>query len=179
MGLLALAGCATGPTVNTDHDPSADLSAYRTFGFVKPLSTDRRGYSTLVSIRLKESTRRELERRGYRYSDTNPEMLVNFNVNIREKQEVRSDPAIGRYGYYGYRYGLYDPWGGYPSDVYTVNYKVGTVNVDLVDAQRKQLVWQGMVEGRVRDKDMRNPSGAIDQVIARIFTKFPATAKPG
>jgi hypothetical protein len=36
-----------------------------------------------------------------------------------------------------------------------------------------------MVEGRVTDKDMRNPSGAIDQVIARIFTKFPATAKPG
>ena len=183
-GLIALAtglaGCASsGPTVTTDHDPGADLSAYRTFGFIKPLSTDRQGYSTLASRRLKQSTRRELESRGYRYVENNPELLVNFNVNIRERQAVRSSPNPGRYGYFGYRSGLYDPWGGYPADVYTVNYKVGTVAVDVVDAQRKQLVWQGIVEGRVSEREMRNPSGAIDQVIDRIFTKFPATSKPG
>ncbi|HEY4367766.1 MAG TPA: DUF4136 domain-containing protein [Steroidobacteraceae bacterium] len=178
LALLALAGCASGPNVATDHDPAANLSTYRTFGFIKPLSTDRPGYSTLASWRLKQSTRRELERRGYRYADTNPELLVNFNVNIRERQDVRSTPSAARYGYFGYRMGLYDPWGGYPADVYTVNYKVGTVAVDLVDAQRKQLVWQGMIEGRVSQKDMQNPSAAIDQVIARIFTKFPATAQP-
>lgn len=178
--LVALAGCASsGPTVNTDRDPGVDLSAYRTFGFIKPLSTDRQGYSTLASRRLKQSTRREMESRGYKYTESNPELLVNFNVNVRERQEVRSSPAAARYGYYGYRWGLYDPWGGYPADVYTVNYKIGTVAVDVVDAQRKQLVWQGMVEGRVSNKEMRNPSGTIDEVIARIFTKFPATSKPG
>jgi hypothetical protein len=179
LALLALGGCASGPNVTTDRDPGVDLSAYRTFGFLQPLSTDRHGYSTLASRRLKQATRRELERRGYRYVESNPELLVNFNVNVRERHEVRSDPNPLRYGYFGYRYGLYDPWGGYPSDVYTVTYKVGTVAVDLVDAQRKQLVWQGMVEGRVPEKEMHNPSGTIDQVIAQIFTKFPATSKPG
>ena len=177
---VVLGACATAPEVRTDHDPKTDLSAYRTFGFINPLSTDRHGYSTLTSAHLKNAARRELERRGYRYDENNPEMLVNFNVSIRERQEVRSDPSSpARFGYFGYRSGFYDPWPGYPQDVYTVNYRIGTATVDVVDAQRKQLVWQGILEGRVTDEDLRNPGPAIDQVMMVIFSKFPATSKPG
>jgi len=168
-----VASCAVKPTIRTDRDPQVDLGAYKTFAFLEPLTTDSKGYSTLLSARLRDATRRELVKRGYRYDESSPDLLVNFNINIKERQELR---AIPRWGYFGYRDGLYDPWPGYPYDIYTITYAQGTLIVDLVDATRKQLVWQGLASGRISDKVMRNPDAAIDQAVAEIFAQYPVSA---
>jgi hypothetical protein len=146
---LALAACSSGPTIRTDADPAADFSAYETFAFFEPLATDKAGYSTLLTARLKDAARRELEARGYTYDAADPDLLVNFNVNVVEKTEVRSSPSMSAgYGYYGYRGGMYGAWSGYPYDVTTTNYRQGTLTFDAVDAERKALVWQGGSSGR-------------------------------
>ena len=41
LGLLAAGGCAPGPKVHTDFDPSAEFSAFRTYAFSG--MTDRSG----------------------------------------------------------------------------------------------------------------------------------------
>ena len=168
-----IAACASRPTIRTDRDPHADLAAYSTFAFFEPLTTDSKGYSTLLSARLRDAVRRELEKKGYRYDESSPDLLVNFNVNVRERQELRATP---RYGYFGYRDGLYEVWSGYPYDFYTVSYDEGTLTIDLVDAARKQLVWQGMATGRITDEVLQHPDRAIDQAVAEIFAQFPASA---
>jgi hypothetical protein len=160
--------------IRTDRDPQADLAAYETFAFFKPLTTDVKGYSTLLSARLRDATRRELEKRGYSYDESSPDLLVNFNVNIEERQELR---ALPRYGFYGYRDGLYAAWPGYPYDFYTVTYAEGTLAVDLVDAARRQLVWQGLATGRITDKVLKNPGTAIDQAVTEIFAEFPVSVR--
>jgi len=92
LGLIAVAallgGCATGPQVRSDYDTSADFSRYRTFGFVSPAGTDKNGYSTLVTERLKRATQGQMEMRGYTYSAADPDLLVNFNTRIEEKTRV-------------------------------------------------------------------------------------------
>jgi hypothetical protein len=60
--------------------------------------------------------------------------------------------------------------------VQTVHYKTGTANVDLIDAKRKQLIWEGVAEGRIRDEALDNPGPAIDRVVAELFTRYPARA---
>jgi len=66
----------------------------------------------------------------------------------------------------------YGTWTGYPY-VETVDYKEGTLSVDLVDAKKKQLVWQGVAEGEVSEQAQQNPGPAIDTVVAKIFSNFP------
>jgi hypothetical protein len=40
------------------------------------------------------------EARGYVFDQAEPELLVNFNVNVEQRTEVRSSPSVGvRYGY--------------------------------------------------------------------------------
>jgi hypothetical protein len=123
---------------------------------------------------LKRATGAQLERLGYTYDERNPDLRVNFYLNVVNQQEVRSSPSasIGG-GYYGYRRGGYGAWGGYPYDVETVNYKAGTLSVDLVDARTNSLVWQGLAEGRLKDESVRHPGAAIDAVIDQIFSNFP------
>lgn len=176
--VAGLSACASGPEVRADADPSANLRSYKTFGFYERVSTDKNAYTTLVSTRLKDATRRELEKRGYQYSQANPQLLANFNVNIENRQDVQSTPGMGVGGYYGYRAGMYGVWGGYPQDIETVHYQEGTLSIDLVDAAKKQLVWQGTAQGRVNKKAVENPGPAIDSVVSEIFTKFPIPA-PG
>jgi hypothetical protein len=168
---LMIVACASGPTVRTSGDPSANLASYKTFGYFDRMGTDKAGYSTILTSTLKESTRRELESRGLKYVDSNPELLVNFNVNVKDRTDVQSTPTAG--GYYGYRAGMYHGWAGYPQDIETVHYQEGTVGVDVVDATKKQLVWQGVAEGRITKAVAENPAGAVDKAITEIFAKYP------
>jgi Domain of unknown function (DUF4136) len=180
LPLLALAGlltaCASGPEIRADADPGVNLGSYQTFGFFEPVATDSRPYTSIVTARLKDATRRELERRGYRYSADNPQLLVNFNLNVQERTEVESVPGPG--GFYGYRVGMYGAWAGYPTEVETIHYKEGTLGIDLVDAAKRQLVWQGVAQGRISKSAMQDPGPAIDKVVADIFTKFTGGTAP-
>ena len=178
---VALASCAA-PKINTrsQTDPSVNLASYKTYNFVSDPGTNRGGYSTPITGYFKSSISRELNARGYTMTEDNPELLINFNTNARENVDVRSRPTTSMsygYGYYGYRGGMYASGPiGYGSEVETVRYKVGTANIDVVDAAKKQLVWEGIAEGKITDKMMQNPQATIDTVIADMFMNYPVKA---
>jgi hypothetical protein len=183
MGLLItgalLQGCASKPDIRSDYDHAADFGKYRTFNFVDPLSTDKMGYSSLITQQLKTSVTQQMQQRGYQLDTTSPDLLVNFSGRLQDKQEIQSSPSMGPY--YGYRAGYYGAWPGYTNDVYTVNYTMGTLNVDIVDAQTKRMVWEGVAVGEVTKKHRENREAAIDKAVTGIFAKFPfqaGTAQP-
>lgn len=171
--VLLVGGCATNraPPTRIDYDKKADFSVYRTFGFPKETGTDRGGYSTLMTSYFKSAVTTAMEVRGYKYTEDHPDLLVNFFMNTRERTEVRPSPSLG-YGYYGYRYGLYNAWPMYDEDR-TVTYKVGTINVDIVDAEKKQLVWEGVSEGRVSEEAMSNPKVTVNAVVTELMRQYP------
>lgn len=175
---VGIACCASKPTVRSNVDPGANLSTYHTYGFADNPGTNRSGYSTPITTYFKQAIGREMDSRGYKLKESDPDLLVNFNANAREQVDLRSTPAMGAgYGYYGYRAGLYavgPVYGG--NDVETVRYKVGTANVDIADARQKKLLWEGVAEGKLTDDVMKNPQMAIDSAIMEMFAKFPGRA---
>jgi len=166
---LLVVSCASGPAIRRDTNPAADFASYRTFGFFSPLATDKAGYETVFTTHLKSASRHAMESHGYVYSDANPDLLVNFYANVQDKQELRSTPVS--VGYYGYRRGFY---GGFrTTEVQTVNYRQGTLTIDLVDARRKVLVWQATAEGRVSSEARKHPGPAIDRVVTDMMGPLP------
>ncbi len=169
-----LQACATGPRINIDSDPSVQVANFSTFGFFPTLGTDRQGYGSLTSERLKNATRARLEALGYTYSETNPDVLINFGAFLNEKLRIDSvptGPSMGM-GYYGYRGGMYGAWGGY-NQTTVDQYTEGTLNIDVVDANLKRLVWQGTAVGRVTDKTRENVAAVIDTVVGEILASYP------
>lgn len=173
VAATALAGCATGPKITADYDRSANFAAYRSFGFYQPLGTDQAGYESLITQTLKAAARQEMESRGYAYAETGADLLVNFNAKLEQQTRVSQTPAPM---YYGYRRGFYSGWGGYPYETHVDQYVEGTLNVDIVDAQRKQLVWEGVAVGRVGKKTQEERQTAIRAAVAEIFAKYPFRA---
>ena len=136
---LAAAGCASTPNVRVVSDPTADFTQYRTFGFANPLGTDRGGYQSAVSQQLKTATRAQMEARGLRYVEADPDLVVNFGAALDEKYRVSTTPtpAMG-VGYYGYRRGMYSAWPMYRDETTVTPYNEGTLNIDIADARRRQ-----------------------------------------
>jgi hypothetical protein len=177
---LLVAACVGGPQVKSDYDHTANFASYRTFGYFEPLGTDKSGYSTLVTQTMKSAVRQELESRGYTYTESNPDLLVNFNGKLEKQTSVTQFPSmVGAYGYYGYRGGYYGPWGGYGYETYVDQYTEGTVNVDIIDAQRKQLVWEGVAVGRVTKEHEANRDAALRATVTEIFSHYPFRAGGG
>jgi hypothetical protein len=176
VALVALAGCASTPETRADYDKTVDFAQYRSFAFFEKVGTDESGYESLTTRHLKASTRRELEARGYRYSEAAPDLLVNFNASVTQRTRVHPWPGPYWGGYYGYGYpGYYGFWGGY-YEPYVDEYDEGTLNIDIVDAKRNQLVWEGVTVGRITDKARKDRSAAIDVAVRDMFTQFPFRA---
>ncbi|MEW5739010.1 MAG: DUF4136 domain-containing protein [Myxococcota bacterium] len=175
--MLLSAGCATTlATVRADYDKGVDFSKYKTVAWVDELGAAKGGFSTLSEQRMKNAVRMQLERRGYVFVEAEPDLLVNVAGKLTKKQEVTASSTGPAYApYYGYRGGYYAPWPGYTT-VTTRDVTDGTLNVDLVDAKTKQLVWEGIAEGRVTDEMKEDAERTIFQVVSDSFDKYPFRA---
>jgi len=170
---LVLSACATGPKIRANTAPGANLQSYKTYTFPARLGTDRGDVQTPLTGYFKEAVQREMNARGYQFVEGgDADLWVNFHVNAKDQTDIRSTPSMSYgVGYYGYRGGMYGGWGG--TDVETVHYKVGTANIDVVDARQKQLVWEGVAEGKLTDKVMKDPRAAVNLVVTEMFKQYP------
>jgi hypothetical protein len=167
--LLALTACASKPIIHTQVSPALEIQRYQTFGFVEHPDTDKAGYTTLVTRYLKEAVSREMVARGYTHSD-HPDLLVNFTTGTRDKVEGDPWPDVGLgWGRWSRGWGWGGMWGG--RDIRTVT--EGSLTIDVVDHERKELIWSGTAQGRVTSRQEDNPQPALDKAVAAIFDKYP------
>lgn len=171
--VLALSSCATLSRVDVARDPLADFSGYATFGFHSPLGTDRAdGTGTILSQTLRQATRAELEGRGYRYVEDDADLRVNFHVETREVIEGLRRPGVG-IGY-GVFHRHYRVWADYETDVR--QYTEGTLHIDVIDAARGQLVWEGLAQGRLAEHDFAFARDEVAQAVVSVLAEFPVRA---
>jgi Domain of unknown function (DUF4136) len=180
LGFL-LASCATGPTVRTQAALNANLTSYRTYAFMAKPGTDQNGYKSLTTQSLERAVNRELFARGYTPAapDTEPDLVINFNV--KEKEKVQGDAGPAGYGWgagyggprwgYGYGYGLDD----YYNNIQTVT--EGSLMIDLVDRAHNEVVWSGTAVATLTKKVLDQPDAAIDRSVAEIFARYPIKAR--
>ena len=180
LALVALlAGCASGPDIRADYDKSADFGKYRTYGFVSVAGTDTGEFKSLATQILQAAASREMEARGYTRAE-NPDLVINFKGKLEEKTDIESTPAPyygpawGYRGWYGAPYGGYGMYGG--TEVTTRRYNVGTLVMDVVDREKRQVVFQGGLEDVVTKEMMQNREQTITNAVAQIFSRYPFVA---
>jgi hypothetical protein len=180
-GVLLLSACASGPQVRTAGSAETDFQSFRTFGFIQDLSTDRAGFHTLVSQQLMFSTRREMEVRGLKFvaDPAEADLLINFHADLADRLRVRNTPTSWRgSSYWNFRNGLYGPWPGHRhwpthSSVEVTQYTEGTLSVDVVDARRKVLAWEGVASRRLTQRTLNDLGPVLDDAVHRMFQSFP------
>ena len=158
MFLLATASFAQ--QIKTDYDRGADFGQYKTYSWQNvqtqnPLWVDR----------IKEAVNAALTAKGW------SQVQSGGDIAIMAMEMTQDHQTLNTY-YDGFGGGW--RWGGGFGDATTTvdHYKVGTLVVDLFDANTKQLVWRGSSSDTLSDKSDKNIK-ARDKGVDKMFDHFP------
>ena len=160
---LAVTSCVS-IRVASDYDKNANFSDYKTFAFYKP-GIDKAEINDLDKRRILRAIEAELLAKGYTKSEDS-DILVSIFTKSREKINVYNDG----FGPYGYGWGWY-PW--YWNNYSTVSRSTeGVLYIDLIDAKKKELVWQGQGTGYLT-QNMEKKEELIKEFVNKILEKYP------
>lgn len=162
--LLFLSSCNS-IKVYSDYDRAVAFSQYKTFGFHKK-GIDKAQISDLDKKRILRAIENELIKKGMTKSET-PDLLVSIFTKEREQVDVVQYNAGWGYGW-GWGWNPY-LWGG---QTYVTTNIEGTLFIDLIDAQQKELVWQGQGIGYLT-QEQKKKEERINEFVAKILTQYP------
>jgi hypothetical protein len=170
-----LMACATPADVITDYDNTVDFSQYRTFRFYEWEPEEY--LSPLDKNRIEEAVKNELERRGILHVDSQADLLVSMGAVMELETDRRALPEHhDTHRYFGYHFGFGPrfPWGaGYTSEsLRDWNYEVGALIIDVFDARREELIWEG-VGNKVIDRIPEQRQNTIPAAVNRLMLHFP------
>ena len=163
MFVLVLASCNS-VKVATDYDRQVNFEQYDTFAFFKP-GIDKAEISDLDKKRILRAIEAELLEKGLTKSD-NPDLLVSIFTKTKENINIYNN----NFGY-GYGWGWHPwYWGAGPNTVNSTT--EGTLYIDLIDAEDKELVWQGMGTAALA-RDVERKQERINEIVEEIMEKYP------
>lgn len=156
--------------VAADYDSSANFNAYKTFAFFKD-GIDKAEISDLDKRRILRAIETELLAKGFTKSKT-PDLLV--NIFTKERQEVNVyNQNFGMNGWgWGWGWGPMMGW----NQTNVTNSTRGTLFIDLIDANKKELVWQGIGQGYLAFR-MDHKEERIKEFVTSILSKYPPEQK--
>ncbi|WP_299889412.1 DUF4136 domain-containing protein [uncultured Lacinutrix sp.] len=169
--LFIIASSCTSVRVASDYDRDANFDSYKTFAFFKT-GIDKAKISDLDKRRILRAIEAEMLAKGFTKSE-NPDVLVSIFTKSREQVNIYNNN-----GWNGFGYGWgWSPWyWGNRSNVSTSTQ--GSLYIDLIDAKKKELVWQGKGEGYLSSSsNIDKKEARIKEFVTEIMTKYPPEQK--
>jgi len=153
-----IASCST-VRVASDYDKQTNFNDYKTFAFFKT-GIDKAEINDIDKRRILRAIESQLVAKGFSKSE-NPDLLISIFTKSREKINVYNN-GLSPYGY---------GWGWSPYYYSTVSQSTeGTLYIDLIDANKKQLIWQGKGTGYLSQNKKEE---RIQEFVSKILEKYP------
>ena len=165
---LSLSSCSS-ISVYNDYDKGVDFSQYKTYAFHKR-GIDKVQISELDKKRILNAIDLELNKKGMSKSE-NPDLLINIFTKEREQVDVSQFNMGWGYGW-GWGWNPY-LWGG---QSFVTTSTEGTLFIDLIDARKKELVWEGEGIGYLTENRSLKEK-QINEFVAKILAQYPPTKK--
>jgi Domain of unknown function (DUF4136) len=158
LGIAFLtATLARADKVTTDYDHNVNFAKYKTFMWIDEPQTEQ----PFMKDRIMAAVNRQLTNKGLRPVSDGADLAIGANLATEEKHTWET--------YYS---GSGWDWGGGWSTTTEKTYQVGTLTVDLFDAQSKKLVWQGIgTDTLSRHPDKRTRD--TDKQVEKMFRDYP------
>jgi hypothetical protein len=164
-------------TSHTEKAAGVNFSNYKTFAWANAGTAKKsdRADNDIIDNNIKNSISEELEKKGWKEADINPDVLIDYNVAV-ERGVKREGTPIYSYPHTQYLYGrrrIYTVW--YPSTLmgyhsYNVPFREGQLTINMVDAKTNKLIWQGWAKGEISSRNITTKEATSE--VKSIFRKF-------
>ena len=165
---MLLPAFAAAPRTTYDYDKTAPFTAYRTYA----LAQGRASGNPLVDGWIVAALQDQLTLKGMSKTSVRPDVNVLFHAALDTRKDISALSIGPLYGGYGWDWG--EGWGSTATNVRVREIAAGTLVVDVVDGQRKQVVWRGLgtkVIAADATPDVRDKS--IAKAVAKIMKHYP------
>jgi hypothetical protein len=167
--LFVFASCSS-VRVYSDYDKTANFSQYKTYAYQKN-GIDKAEISDLDKKRILKAIDQQMVLKGFTKSET-PDLLVNIFTKEREQVDVNQFSAGWGYGW-GFGWNPFF-FGGNNTSIN--QYTEGVLFIDLIDASKKELIWQGEGQGTLT-KNPNKKDAMINEFVAKILEQYPPNLK--
>lgn len=160
---LGLVGCPNGANIQVDYNHHVNFSQFRTFTFADVKSDD-----PFFRQRIEDAVSRNLEAHGLRPVPANGDLEITAVGAVHNRQMYQTFYNNPGFGYYWWGF----PYPGYATTTRVVNYKVGTLVLDMYDGRNRHLVWRGTVANGVSNHPEQN-IGRLNRAVDKMLSDFP------
>jgi hypothetical protein len=161
-GLAGLLAACSGMSVNSDYDQSYDFSSLHNYAWAD-ISGDKQAADQITLRRVMDATDQVLEGKGFTKTDPSQ---ASFLVAIQTgKQQQTQYNTYGMGGWWA---------AGGMTTTTEQTYDTGTLILDIVDANKKQLIWRGSASGVVNpDDSTQKKTENVNEAVTKILANFP------
>ena len=157
--------------VYSDYDKNVDFTPYKTYAYYKP-GIDKVEISDLDKKRILRAIDQQMTAKGFTKSET-PDLLINIFTKSREQVSVNQFNAGWGYGW-GWGW---NPWMMGMGNQTTVSTSTeGTLFIDLIDAKKKEMIWQGEGIGTLT-KNTDKKDEVVAEFVGKILAQYPPVKK--
>ena len=170
LPVLILAACSSPRfAIEYDYDSEADFDGLATWSW---LAAGKSGAgSEEVDGMIRDALVKLLERSGYRHVDSGGDFRVGFLVETRRRIKTRTVDIHYEYDWH------YDFNGVGGPEVDVVDYREGTLILDVARADGKKPIWRGWASGTIREGATSDQVRAdVFEACRRVLEKFPPPA---
>ncbi len=161
--------------VTGDYEKSTDFSKYKTYQFIGWQDDSDQVMNDFDKKRLRDAIIEEMGSRQFELVESGADLGVSLFVVVNKKTSTTAyTNYYGGAGYgHGRRYGGRGWSSGYATTSYSErDYLQGTLVLDMLDTQSKDLLWQGVATGTVNSKPEKREK-SIPKAIKKLMKKFP------
>ncbi len=184
---LTFFGCSS-IKVTSDYDTTVDFTKFKTFEYYGWAEESNKILNQLEQERIEDAFGKELNKRGLSYvkKGEGGDLIITLYVVTEQKTSTTAHTTgagMGGYGYGGYYgYGPAYGWGGAGMHSSTTTYSeqdytVGTLIIDVYDANDKKLIWESIGKGTVAEaKTPEAKEKNIAIAVQKIMATYPIEA---
>lgn len=165
VALLVLPSLAMAQKTSYDFDKTASFAAFKTYALRDGTNVGDK----LIDDRIVAAIEAQLAKKGFTKADK-PDVLVAYHIAFDKQKDITAYSTGGG----PYRWG--GGWG--TTDVRVNEILVGTLVIDVVDANKNEVAWRGIgvkeVDTQAKpDRRERN----INEAVQKILRNFPPPQK--
>jgi hypothetical protein len=163
-------GARSGPVASAESDTAVDFARYRSFGWqpgVQPLTGEPRVDDPFLHQRIEKAVEDEMVAKGFAPAAPGAaDLLLVYRLALREDFQAGALDTAGAPG---------PSWApGVQSQLFGRATKRGSMVLDMIDPERRAIVWRGQVESEVgyyADPDQQLPR--VQRAVRALLSRFP------
>lgn len=152
VSLVFLSACGPSVRIYTDLENTAPFDSYKTYTFLDFTDGNKKTITGMELERIRVAFAREVESRGFMFSEENPDVTIQLTVYHRQ--------AMDRSYYY------------YP----TRSYMERAIALDMFDVRTQKHVWHASAVGELAGDPLVRAEN-FPKVAAAIFEQYPVQAE--